>query len=64
MTVGKAWQGRVWGRTNCSFNSAGDGPGENKLNGIACSTGDCGGIVDCRGAVSAMFGTPMPTQSF
>lgn len=52
LTVSESWQGRVWGRTNCSFNSAGDGPGGSITNGQACSTGDCGGIVDCRGAVS------------
>ena len=51
LTVGADWQGRVWGRTNCSFNSAGTGPGnDGGLNGggKACRTGDCGGIVNCR----------------
>ena len=44
------WQGRVWGRTNCSFNANGTGPSQ--LNGVngngaACTTGDCFGVVDC-----------------
>ena len=55
LTVGADWQGRVWGRTNCSFNDAGTGPshaGGNNGGGRACGTGDCGGIVNCRGTVS------------
>ncbi|KAG8528858.1 uncharacterized protein KY384_006547 [Bacidia gigantensis] len=51
LTVGADWQGRVWGRTNCSFNAQGTGPGNNGGNnggGRACGTGDCGGIVNCR----------------
>lgn len=51
LSVGEAWQGRVWGRTNCSFNSDGTAPSGNSQNGQACGTGDCGGIVNCRGAV-------------
>ena len=54
LTVGADWQGRVWGRTNCSFNSAGTGPsntGGNNGAGSACGTGDCGGIVNCIGTV-------------
>lgn len=54
LTVGADWQGRVWGRTNCSFNSDGTGPSNNGgLNGggVACGTGDCGGIVDCKATV-------------
>ena len=54
LTVGHDWQGRVWGRTNCSFNSAGTGPsntGGNNGGGAACSTGDCFGVVDCKVAV-------------
>ena len=52
LSVSADWQGRVWGRTNCSFNSAGTGPSNTGgLNGggRACGTGDCGGIVNCRG---------------
>lgn len=39
--VSSDWQGRIWGRTNCSFDSTG------QLNGgssRACSTGDCGSL--------------------
>ncbi|KAI9802078.1 MAG: hypothetical protein M1833_001999 [Piccolia ochrophora] len=51
LTVSADWQGRVWGRTNCSFNPSGTGASNNGgLNGggKACMTGDCNGIVDCR----------------
>ena len=37
------WQGRVWGRTNCSFSDNGHSSG-----GSACSTGDCGGALNCE----------------
>lgn len=53
LSVGEAWQGRVWGRTNCSFNSAGTGPAGRTSNGRACTTGDCGGVVDCKGTVNS-----------
>lgn len=53
LSVGNAWQGRVWGRTNCSFNGAGTGPAERTNNGRACTTGDCGGIIDCKGTVGS-----------
>ena len=52
MMVAENWQGRVWGRTNCSFNS--DGTGSASGTGQACTTGDCGGIIDCQGAVIAL----------
>lgn len=48
-SVSADWQGRVWGRTNCSFNAQGTAPANN-APGQACSTGDCGGAVDCQGA--------------
>lgn len=54
MTVGADWQGRVWGRTNCSFNSAGTGPPNYQGvvgYGVSCTTGDCGGIIDCTATV-------------
>lgn len=54
LTVGSDWQGRVWGRTNCSFNSDGSGPsntGGNNGGGSACGSGDCGGVVNCKLAV-------------
>lgn len=41
ITVANNWQGRFWGRTYCSFNSAGVG---------TCETGDCGGVLNCNGA--------------
>ncbi|KAL8962946.1 MAG: hypothetical protein Q9193_000721 [Seirophora villosa] len=48
LTVSADWQGRVWGRTNCSFNAAGTAPASSGT-GVACGTGDCGGTVSCRG---------------
>ena len=50
LTVGAGWQGRVWGRTNCSFNAQGTGPSNNggiNGGGQACLTGDCNGILNC-----------------
>jgi hypothetical protein len=41
VNVTSDWQGRVWGRTNCTFNSNGH------QTGSACSTGDCGGTLNC-----------------
>ena len=49
-SVSSDWQGRVWGRTNCSFNAAGTGASNG--GGVACGTGDCGGVVGCQGTVS------------
>jgi hypothetical protein len=54
LTVSVNWQGRVWGRTNCSFNADGSGPsppGGFNSNGMACFTGDCGGVVECKTSV-------------
>ncbi|KAF2874201.1 thaumatin family-domain-containing protein [Massariosphaeria phaeospora] len=45
-TVSEDWQGRVWGRTNCSFNDEGTGPREGR--GRACRSGDCNGILNCQ----------------
>lgn len=50
LEVSADWQGRVWGRTNCSFNAAGTAPASSGT-GVACGTGDCGGTVNCRGTV-------------
>ncbi|KAK4422650.1 Thaumatin-like protein [Sesamum alatum] len=44
---GQSWQinvasgtvGRIWGRTNCSFDGSGRGQ---------CQTGDCNGLLDCQ----------------
>lgn len=69
------WQGRVWGRTNCSFNAEGTGP--SNLNGVnghgaACMTGDCFGRLNCEftGAVPStlaefnLWGGVMGGQTF
>ena len=48
-TVSADWQGRVWARTNCSFNS--DGTAAASGSGKACLTGDCGGTIACLGTV-------------
>lgn len=45
-TVSEDWQGRVWGRTNCSFNDEGTGP-KSGNGGRACRSGDCNGIMNC-----------------
>lgn len=55
LTVGADWQGRVWGRTNCSFNHDGTGPSFGGSFGRACTTGDCYGVVDCKVTVSSLF---------
>ncbi|KAM3075918.1 hypothetical protein ACMFMG_006568 [Clarireedia jacksonii] len=50
LTVSPNWQGRIWGRTNCSFAPGGNGPSNANGNngaGAACVTGDCGGRLDC-----------------
>ncbi|KAK4239743.1 hsp70-like protein [Achaetomium macrosporum] len=49
--VSPDWAGRVWGRTNCSFNSDGTGPSQHSGgngHGVACLTGDCFGKLDCE----------------
>lgn len=45
-TVSEDWQGRVWGRTNCTFNKDGTGPPEGQYK--ACYSGDCNGALDCK----------------
>lgn len=49
-SVSADWRGRVWGRTNCTFNM--DGSPMSGSGGTACETGDCGQFVECHGAVS------------
>jgi hypothetical protein len=46
VSVPDKWNGRFWGRTGCSFNSAGNGQ---------CQTGDCAGKFQCTqyGAIPA-----------
>jgi hypothetical protein len=44
LSVAHDWQGRVWGRTNCSFTN-------DHSSQRACRTGDCAGALDCQVAV-------------
>lgn len=69
MFVSPDWAGRIWGRTNCSFNADGSGP--NTYSGVdgygaACVTGDCLGKLDCPSAVSHLSPevnkSPQPTN--
>jgi beta-mannosidase len=48
--VSADWNGRVWARTNCSFNAQGTASANG--SGPACTTGDCGGTVACSSTVS------------
>ena len=41
MTVSADWQGRVWGRSNCTFSGSSG----------QCGSGDCGGQLSCTGTV-------------
>lgn len=52
--VGADWNGRVWARTNCSFNAQGTASANG--TGPACRTGDCGGAVACSSTVSIWSG--------
>lgn len=45
--VSHNWQGRLWGRTNCSFNEDGTKPSHGSV-GKACGSGDCNGVLDCK----------------
>lgn len=50
LEVGADWQGRIWGRTNCTFNELGTGASNlngNNGAGAACTTGDCAGVLSC-----------------
>ncbi|KAF6149669.1 hypothetical protein GIB67_017402 [Kingdonia uniflora] len=40
ITAPLGWSGRFWARTGCNFDDNGNG---------LCSTGDCGGVVECPG---------------
>ncbi|KAF2492395.1 thaumatin family protein [Lophium mytilinum] len=44
-TVSAGWGGRVWGRTNCTFNDA--GTASSNGTGKACYTGDCNSALNC-----------------
>ena len=50
LTVGQDWQGRVWARTNCTFDENGNVPPSSQGK-ATCSTGDCGQFLECQGAV-------------
>lgn len=43
--------GRIWGRTNCNFDTSGQGQ---------CQTGDCNGQLECQ---SYAYGTPPKTMA-
>ncbi|KAI9849139.1 MAG: hypothetical protein M1837_005369 [Sclerophora amabilis] len=62
LDVGPDWQGRVWGRTNCTFNSAGTGGVDGGFDGSgkACLTGDCAGGLEC----TASGQTPVTLAEF
>jgi len=46
LSVLSDWNGRIWGRTNCTFDDKGVGH---------CGTGDCGGKLECTGTVSGIM---------
>lgn len=50
MTVGPTWQGRIWGRTNCTTSGA---------NTATCKTGDCFGKMECEFSVSQRLYIPI-----
>jgi hypothetical protein len=55
--VSPDWQGRIWGRTNCSFNVGGSGPSQ--LNGVNGNGAECAtGVLDCVNTVSLPL--PLP----
>lgn len=45
LQVSQVWEGRIWGRTNCTFDDAGQPKGK----GPQCTTGDCGPFLQCVG---------------
>jgi hypothetical protein len=50
LSVGQDWQGRVWARTNCTFDESGEVP-PSRQGQVTCDTGDCGQFLECQGAV-------------
>ena len=50
--VSADWQGRVWGRTNCTVNG----------DSCSCKTGDCFGKLNCQYSVSTGRPRMKPTQ--
>ncbi|XP_074308227.1 thaumatin-like protein [Silene latifolia] len=64
LRVSQNWSGRIWARQGCTF----DHP-----TGLgACQTGDCGGLLQCKGLggkppatlVEMTFGTPTSPQHY
>ncbi|KAI3697376.1 hypothetical protein L6452_30351 [Arctium lappa] len=41
LTAPHGWSGRFWGRDGCTFDDSGNG---------RCATGDCGNVLQCKGA--------------
>lgn len=60
-TVSEDWQGRVWGRANCSFNDDGTGPASG--GGKACYSGDCNGVLNCQVGVISILLCPKATTA-
>jgi hypothetical protein len=54
LSVDANWNGRVWGRTNCTFDDHGNGN---------CLTGDCGGVLNCSAIVSRVHSSPNLSKS-
>lgn len=50
-TVSEDWQGRVWGRSNCTFN----GQGVSNGGGKTCGSGDCNGALSCKVTVRRLI---------
>lgn len=61
LSVSQDWQGRVWARTNCSFNAEGTAASDGSRK--ACDTGDCNGILDCVVTVRPPCPLPPPPPS-
>jgi hypothetical protein len=53
MAIDEHWNGRIWPRTNCSFNADGTSATNKFGNGEACDTGDCKGLLEC-GPISGL----------
>jgi hypothetical protein len=67
LLVSSDWQGRVWGRTNCSFNADGSGPSNlngNNGTGQACQTGDCNGVLSCVVTVCSPLYLPISNEGY
>ncbi|KAK9683332.1 hypothetical protein RND81_10G132800 [Saponaria officinalis] len=64
LRVSQNWSGRIWARQGCTF--------ENPTDGVVCQTGDCSGLLQCKGiggippatVVEMTFGTPASALHF